>query len=252
MNRFFDSFNSELDKVIMSDGNESVPVFASSSAENEMKADEFNESSQAGGPVSESSEIGYENAPPPAQRLRDFTPQEEIAAEEMEQQGVSDMNIEEEYGTGQPAAQPQMSSEPIRMFAPPGGQSNLPSGTGFLSAQVYTAERAIPIQGATVTILSTEGNEVIDVQETDRNGRTEAVALPAPPKGLSQTPNGSATPFYIYVIRVEHPQYYPVENRGAQVFDGVYSIQPVALLPLEERSEGSHSMVIEPTDTRSL
>ena len=58
---------------------------------------------------------------------------------------------------------------------------------GYILVQVSTADRAIPIADANVIISRPfeGGEELIRVLKTDRSGKTEIVAVPAPPPPIS-------------------------------------------------------------------
>ncbi|MBQ8510053.1 MAG: carboxypeptidase regulatory-like domain-containing protein [Clostridia bacterium] len=105
--------------------------------------------------------------------------------------------------------------------------------TGWLIVNVSTARGAIPLPGAAVTVYrdSEEGGSVYTVTETDRSGKTDRMALPAPDRALSEAP-GNAKPFATYTIQVDKEGYYTVTNTGVPIFSGVTSIQPVEMLPL--------------------
>lgn len=113
----------------------------------------------------------------------------------------------------------------------PQAQSEL-SGAGRLIVQVTTASGALPIQEATVTITQTN-NDLIEIQTTDKSGRTPGIELPAPLARYSQTPGG-IRPYSTYNLMVEKPGYYTQELLNIAVFDRIESIQPVALEPLGE------------------
>lgn len=121
-------------------------------------------------------------------------------------------------------------------------ESSNNSGEGTLRVQVTTAGGAVPIDGATVTITDKDGN-FIEKQTTDNSGRTEPVALPAPPFEYSQKP-GSILPYSTYSMRVEMPGYYTEEFLNIAVFDTVASIQPVALEPLGENATENDRLIV--------
>ncbi|MBQ2932272.1 MAG: hypothetical protein IJE62_05460 [Clostridia bacterium] len=118
---------------------------------------------------------------------------------------------------------------------------------GFLVLQVYTADQALPIEGAHVLVTKTtpDGEELVKVMQTDRSGKTEALALSAPPAANSQKPDGG-TRYYVYNVRVDYPGYYTMENLDVPIFDGQTSIQPVALIPLpQDEEQGKKISVVE-------
>ena len=119
-------------------------------------------------------------------------------------------------------------------------QGNTLGGTGYLLVRVSTAQGAIPVSGATVTVREHLSNPdeamrgtIIRVMVTDRDGRTERVSLPAPPRSDSMSPNGKI-PYTSYNIDVEATGYYRQTFSDVPVFDAVTSIQPALLIPIAQ------------------
>lgn len=106
------------------------------------------------------------------------------------------------------------------------------SGQGSLIVQATTAGGAIPVQGAEVTISSSNG-DIITVRVTDNSGRTSRILLDAPSYLYSQTPS-TIRPYSTYNIRIEAPGFFTQNLLNVAVFDRIESIQPVILEPLEE------------------
>jgi hypothetical protein len=124
---------------------------------------------------------------------------------------------------------------------------NVESGKGFLIIQTYTADQALPIEGANVLITRSVqgGEELIKVLETNRSGKTEPVALIAPPAANSQSPGGTMR-YFNYNIRVDYPGYYTMENLDVPIFEGQTAIQPIALIPLPaDEEQGKKISVVE-------
>ena len=129
---------------------------------------------------------------------------------------------------------------------------------GYLIVKVYTANGAIPLEGAFVSVSSKEaslrdgdapplpGDSLITVR-TDRSGATKRLVLPAPSAQLSQSP-GRSRPFAVYDITVELEGYERQFFFDAPVFDGITSIQPVLLKPLPENARESN---FSPYESRS-
>ena len=115
---------------------------------------------------------------------------------------------------------------------------NAEKGFGYIVVQVATADSAIPVPGANVLVSRTDegGEALVSVMKTDRNGKTNALRVAAPSAENSLTPEG-VNRFFKYNIRIDYPGYYTVENVNVPVFEGQTSIQPVALIPLEESRE---------------
>lgn len=107
-------------------------------------------------------------------------------------------------------------------------------GRGNLIVAVYTAGGAVPVEGATVTVMRADGGEGAFTRtvQTDRSGKTPVLSLPTNEAGDSLSPGNGTRPYATYDIRVTRDGYYIHENRGAPVFAGVNSLQQVELIPL--------------------
>lgn len=113
-------------------------------------------------------------------------------------------------------------------------------GSGGLRVSVRTADNALPIEGARVTVWSLSDPTPIRVMLTDRSGSTEILSLPAPAAALSLSP-GNGEPYAVYRMAVEADGYYRQENGSVPIFDGVLSLQNAPLIPLAPY-EGSESI----------
>ncbi len=115
--------------------------------------------------------------------------------------------------------------------------NNENDSVGFLIVSVNTANGALPVEGATVTIYG--GNEaesdVIYSLKTDQSGRTEKVVLSTKDKELSTVP-GNVAPFKSYNIEVSAPGFYDNNYINVPIFQGITSLQSVSLIPLSEFS----------------
>ncbi len=112
---------------------------------------------------------------------------------------------------------------------------NEPQSIGYLIVNVSTARGAIPLSGASVTVMYDEpdNSSVFTVISTDMSGKTAKIELPAPARSLSELP-GNEKPYATYTLQIEKDGYYTVTNTNVPVFSGVTSIQPVEMLPLAE------------------
>ena len=115
---------------------------------------------------------------------------------------------------------------------------------GYLKVVVSTADGALPIKNARVTIQGEDGSEL--VLFTDESGLTESVALSAPPPALSQTAGGT-TPFTSYRVTVDKEGFYPHVTGWVPIFSGISARQPVNLIGLAEY--GANTLVPEESDT---
>ena len=127
--------------------------------------------------------------------------------------------------------------------APPTGDQPAPSlnGQGKLVFQITTAGGAIPLAGAEVTLRQSrgtgdEGGDVLSVLYSGRDGKTEAVTLPAPARAYSLEParDGAPVPYALYNADVRMDGFYAQSYIRIPVFDGITSIQRASLIPLPE------------------
>lgn len=102
--------------------------------------------------------------------------------------------------------------------------------SGFLQVLVRTAGESLPVRDADVLV---EGASVTRHLSTDKSGRTEQIALPAPPASNSLTAQGGA-PFALYRVTVEKEGFYRQTTENVPVFAGVVSLQPITLIGLAE------------------
>lgn len=111
-------------------------------------------------------------------------------------------------------------------------------GRGTILFRVYTAREAMPIMGARCVITKKIGGEVRELCSliTDSSGQTRAETLPAPSRELSQSYENSVQPFALYDATVTRKGFADVELRDIPVFDGVQSIQRVAMVPVASGS----------------
>lgn len=104
---------------------------------------------------------------------------------------------------------------------------NMPD-TGSLRVDV-TDQNGKPIDGATADISITgEPESTLESIQTDSNGQTESVELPAPPFEYTENP-GVTQPYSEYSIIVRAPGFAPVSINGIDIFSTRRSIQDVRL-----------------------
>ncbi len=115
---------------------------------------------------------------------------------------------------------------------------------GFLIVNVKTANGALPVENAQVTVygaseLDANGaptlsdSDVIYTLTTDRNGKTQKVALTTKDKNLSLTPD-TKVPYESYNIFVTADGYYDSSYINVPIFQGITALQGVNLIPLSE------------------
>ena len=109
---------------------------------------------------------------------------------------------------------------------------NMPD-TGSLRVDV-TDQDGRPIDGATAEISITgEPESTLESIQTDSNGQTESVELPAPPFEYTENP-GVTQPYSEYSIIVRAPGFAPVSINGIDIFSSRRSIQDVRLTEVSQ------------------
>ncbi len=117
------------------------------------------------------------------------------------------------------------------------GNSNSQQGNNF-RFQVYTARDALPIKGAVCIIKRKSNGGYVTLHRlvSDISGQTNPVSLPAPSASLSQSPNNTVQPYALYDAEVSADGYNTVEIKNIPVFEGVLSVQRVAMIPQTDES----------------
>lgn len=113
------------------------------------------------------------------------------------------------------------------------------TGGGSLVFMVFTASEALPVAGAAVVVstrIDGAPHEMFSCV-TNQSGETPAKNLPAPSKSLSQDEDNEVQPFSLYDATVSKEGFTKVILRDIPVFDGVRSIQRVAMIPAENDRE---------------
>ena len=108
------------------------------------------------------------------------------------------------------------------------------TGTGYLVVRVTTASEALPLEGAVVTVYGNQPDfsSVIARLQTGIDGLTPKIALSAPPRSLSESPESPRPPFATYNITVDKSGYSSLETYRVPIFDGITSVQPADMIPL--------------------
>lgn len=123
--------------------------------------------------------------------------------------------------------------------------------SGYITVAVKTAGGALPVENAVVTVKNAE-QEILYVEFTDKSGKTPRLAVAAPPKANTSSPNAQAPPFYTYNIDTDKPGYTSVRNISVPVYPGVTSIQPVEMLPYAEGQSDFSSITYNESGAPSL
>ena len=109
-------------------------------------------------------------------------------------------------------------------------QSN--TGTGRLTVTVRSANGALPVKDALVTV--TLDKAVIGVFSSDESGNTDVIAIPTPPTSASLSPGFAGLPYSTVFIEVDKDGFYSGQYIEVPIFPDILTVQPVNLLPLPE------------------
>ncbi len=104
--------------------------------------------------------------------------------------------------------------------------------TGTLVVRVFTSRGELPVQDASISVIQqgAQGNDLLALQTSGRNGTTAPITIPSPGQENSQRPDQS-TPYALCDIWVERAGYHLLVVRGVQIFPGVTSFQSIPLIP---------------------
>lgn len=105
---------------------------------------------------------------------------------------------------------------------------------GYLTIQARTAHDALPLEGVIIQITDDQGRGVYELI-TDENGETPQVSLETVDRSLSLDPYYSGTPFVSYNVLAQAPGFNSLYISGVPILEGEDAIQPVMLVPLQER-----------------
>lgn len=110
---------------------------------------------------------------------------------------------------------------------------------GSLLIRAFTSRAQLPVAGATVVVSALEENNshrLESVLITDESGVAGPIQLAAADSsGL--TPGGP-TPYKLYTLWIEHPDYEVAYIENLQVFAGVETIQKITLIPIAPPGAG--------------
>ncbi len=110
--------------------------------------------------------------------------------------------------------------------------------SGKLRVQTYASTQVFPIQNAKVTVEKdfSDGSFTFAEEYTDIDGVAENINLPTKSKELSQSPD-TPIPYSTYTVKVSHPQFESITFFNVPIFEGIESLQPVAMLPLRNTNQ---------------
>ena len=107
-------------------------------------------------------------------------------------------------------------------------------GEGYLVVRVSTANGAIPLTGARVTVRGEDENNKSFYKSvySGASGLTEKISLPAPLRSLSESPSSNGVrPYALYSIDVFSEGYVDLFLVKVPIFDTITSIQGANMIP---------------------
>lgn len=159
------------------------------------------------------------------------SPDEQLGRRDFEEQtetvnSPEDIQPLEQQGTA-PLVPPEREYESLQEF------TDVNDRRGTARFRTYTARGALPVKGARIVVSREIGgrNHVFYTLTTDESGLSPIISLPAPPKELSETPDSPVMPYATYDVEVSAAGYDEVLVRSIPIFDGVQSVQRIALVP---------------------
>lgn len=118
--------------------------------------------------------------------------------------------------------------------------------SGTLVTRVFTSRGQIPVQDAFISVVQhgEEGDQLLDVQSSNRSGNTAPISISAPSPQSSQSP-GDSTPFALCDVWVERQGFRLMVVKNVQIFPGILSVQDLPLIP-QVVGESTDIVVITP------
>jgi len=108
-------------------------------------------------------------------------------------------------------------------------------GTGFLEVVTTTANGALPVPNAKITIFN--GDNILYELVTDESGIGKSVPLEAPPVELTLDPNYDGIPYSICDVKAEAEGFTTAIVHGVEILDTETSILPIDMTPALESGQ---------------
>ena len=117
---------------------------------------------------------------------------------------------------------------------------------GQLRVFVLSSSRNIPVENAQIDIsYKGDPDAVIERLQTDANGRTPEIELPAPPLAYSLDPS-EYQPYSEYNFHIQAEGFEPLDISGAEILSGITALQTAYL---KERETGPFEVITIPDHT---
>lgn len=117
---------------------------------------------------------------------------------------------------------------------------------GQLRVFVLSSSRNIPVENAQIDIsYKGDPDAVIERLQTDANGQTPEIELPAPPLAYSLNPS-EYQPYSEYNFHIQAEGFEPLDISGAEILSGITALQTAYL---KERETGPFEVITIPDHT---
>ena len=120
----------------------------------------------------------------------------------------------------------------IYCFDKPKGGLTL-SATGYLQVHAYSSFAQIPLKDVSITVTASDGT-AIAMALTDRSGRINSIAIPAPDFDISQAPDPGQIPFASVTLHARLRGYEQITAENIQIFADTVTYQELEMIPLSE------------------
>jgi len=108
-------------------------------------------------------------------------------------------------------------------------------GTGFLQVSTITANGALPVPNAKITIFN--GDNILYELVTDENGIGKSVPLEAPSVELTLDPNYEGIPYSICDVKADAAGFATAIVHGVEILDTETSMLPINMMPVLEAGQ---------------
>ena len=102
---------------------------------------------------------------------------------------------------------------------------------GYLQVRAFTADKALPVEGALVTVTANEG-VLAATSLTDEDGLTDVITLKAVPS--VPTDFEEVTSLDTCTVEVVKDGFLPFKSEGVPIFSGITNLVSAQLIPLPE------------------
>ena len=107
------------------------------------------------------------------------------------------------------------------------------NATGYLQVHAYSSFAQLPLKDVAISVTAPDGT-AIGMALTDRSGKIEPIAIPAPDFDVSQAPNPDQIPFATVTLHARLRGYEQITAENIQIFANTLTYQDLEMIPLSE------------------